>query len=433
MAGSLSAQPISKPDVPEPPTPRPSQRVADVRTPEVSDAIQQFQKGDFDGARKALEAACKKDNDLPPPDVLMAELFARARQPQAVRLSLERAVINSAEDPEAYVVMGDLAMQESRVSEAAALYNESVRLLKTFDKSPKRKVVLEPRAISGQASVAEARGDWATAEKHLETVLKVSPKDAQAMVRLARAQFQEKKAVAAYDMLKEAHKTDADNVLTPEATLATFYEQYGDPKNAKKWMGYAIKAAPQDLRTVLVAAQWALQTGQIEEALTHTTNALKLKPSSVEAQLLRGVVALFQKDFQSAETYFESAHLQTPTSFAAQNNLALALCEQSDETKKRRALEYATSLARQFPRAPEAAATYGWVLFKAGQAGPAEQALRQAASAGNISAETAYYLAEVLAARNMKEDAKRLLQAALKNPRPFYKRQEAESLLEKVK
>jgi tetratricopeptide (TPR) repeat protein len=148
--------------------------------------------------------------------------------------------------------------------------------------------------------------------------------------------------------------------------------------------------------------------------------------------VLRGVVALFQKDYEGAATFFEAAHLQSPSAFAASNNLALALCELKDEAKLRRALEYATTNARQYPKETEAASTYGWVLYKAGQIDAAEQALRQAASSGNISSDTAYYLAQVSVDRKRIDDAKQLLKAALNNQRPFSKRQEAQALLDKI-
>lgn len=432
LAGCLAvpawAQPVTgNPASTTPATPPPPE------IKEVKDAIAAFQKLDFDGALKALKTAVSKNADLPPAQVLMAQLFAQANQAQGVRTSLERAIIEEPTDPEAIVILADFALRESRVTEAGLLYAEAGRMMPGFTKGPKRKEVLEPRVSSGLAAVAEARGDWPLAQKHLEATLKLAPKDAMIMQRIARAMFQQKSANDALQMLRQAYGADKTNVLTPEATLATFYEQYGDHKNAQKWMGKALVAAPKDLKTLLVAGQWCLETNQIEEAQTHASNAMQADPASLEAKVLRGVVALFLKDYKGAETYFEAAHLQSPSAFPASNNLALALCEQpNDKMKLQRAVEYATTNARQYPKAAEAASTYGWVLYKAGQLDQAEQALRQAAQSGNISSDTAYYLAQVSFDRGRKDDAKQLLQAALKNERPFSKRQEAEALLKKL-
>jgi len=413
---------------------------------EVDEAIAAFQKLDFDGALKLLETASKNHPDLAPPQVLMALLFAQANQPNGVRISLERAVVQSPEDPEAYVILAEVALRDGRVTESALLYDQARGLVAKYNKSTKRRDALSTRISSGLAAVAEARGDWATAQKHLEATQKIAPKEAMAgvMLRLARVLFQQKDAATSLDKLKEAKKVDPDNVLTPEALLAQFYEQFGDRKNAEKWMGNALKAAPKDPKTLLVAGQFALQIGKVDDALKHATAAMEIDPKSLDALVLRGVVALFQKDYKAAEGYFESAHLMSPGSFAASNNLALALCEQTDEAKKRRALEYASNNARQFQRdqrAPEALSTYGWVLYSIGRnekgdrnpnLDAAEQALRQAASSGNISSDTAYYLAQVLFEKGNKDDARQLLEAALKSERPFSRRDDAQKLLNKI-
>jgi Flp pilus assembly protein TadD len=152
----------------------------------------------------------------------------------------------------------------------------------------------------------------------------------------------------------------------------------------------------------------------------------------LNAKILRGLVALFNKDFKTAEKYFEDAHLQSPGNFAAKNNLALALCEEKDAAKLNRALEYANDSYQQNPRNPETASTVGWVLYKAGFKDRAEQALRLAASSGNLSPDTAYYLAQVAYDNGNMDLAKGLLDAALKTV-SFSMRPEAQALSDKIK
>ena len=92
------------------------------------------------------------------------------------------------------------------------------------------------------------------------------------------------------------------------------------------------------------------RSGRLEDAATQAAAALQIDPTSFPAKILRGVVALFQKDFTTAERYFELASLQSPRSFPAANDLALALIEQDDKSKQLRALEYAENNVRKYPR-----------------------------------------------------------------------------------
>jgi len=378
-----------------------------------------------------VKTAVKKNPGLPPAQVIMAQFFASAKQPAAVRSSLEQAIMDDPADPEAYMILGDFSLRERRVAEAALLYEKAAALSAAFKGNAKRKKLLDQRANAGLAAAAEARQDWKTAQQYLEAWLKLEPKNAVALQRLARTLFQQDRPDDALAKLKAATQID-DTVLTPEATLARWYQQSGDQDNARKWMITALTEAPKDLKTRLVATQWSLETEQLDQAREQAALAVKLDPASLEAKLLRGVTALFLKDYTTAETYFESAHLQSPGNFAASHNLALALCELDEDAKKRRALEYAQINSRVYPKQAEAASTLGWVLYKLDRIDEAERVLRQAAAGGNLSADTAYYIARISADRGRKDEAKQLLEQALETKRPFSQRKEAEALLEEL-
>jgi Tfp pilus assembly protein PilF len=196
----------------------------------------------------------------------------------------------------------------------------------------------------------------------------------------------------------------------------------------------ALNENPWDLKTRLRAAQLSFEDGHLDEAKKQAENALQIDPKSFEAKNLCGVIALFQKDYKAAERYFESIHLQSPQRFPASNNLALALAEQNDDAKKQQALQLAETNVRLYPKVPEVYSTYGWVLYRAGRLDEAERALRTAVSGGNHSADTAYYLARVLADRGGHDaEARQLLESALKTSAPFAQRDEANELLTKLK
>ena len=348
----------------------------------------------------------------------MAQLFSQVKMTGAVRNSLEQAVAETPSDPEAYVILGDIAIRERRVTESRLLFDKAQGLLASWNGPAKRKSYLEPRILAGLAMTDEARGDWAAAQKNLEAWVKFEPKNPVALQQLARCLFQQKDVDGALAKLKEAAAIDKD-MLTPEAIIAQFCAQTNNPET-RNWVIKALTAAPRDVKTRLFAAQWSWETGKYKDAKTQAEAALQLDPKSLRAKFLLGLISLFQKDYPEAEKYFEAAHLQSPKEFGASNNLALALTEQKDEAKKQQAVEYAESNVRQYPKQPEAYSTYGWVLYKAGRLNEAERALRTAVSGGSFSAETAYYLARVLVDRGGNDaDAKQLLEGALKTTAPF--------------
>ncbi len=423
-----SAEPLGVNEVPATPTLTPTPQAGSVL---IEDAAKLFNARRYDEAVKTLEKACAADSKLPPPQTIMADWFGRINQPTPMRQALELAVKNYPADPQAYIVFGNLALSDGRITDAAMEFAKAQDLLKTF-KIADRKKILEPATIVGMAKIAEARQRWEEAQKQFEAYLVLNPKDTGATQELANALFQQQDAAGALKTLRKAAELDAKSVLTPEATLALFYERFGDHKNAIVWMNVALQKAPDDLRTLLAATRWALDTGQLDEAKKHAAKAMQIDPKSNEARMLRGVVALFLKDYKGAEEDFYVILAQLPSNFGAKNNLALALCEQKDELKGSRALDYATENAKLNPKSPEALSTLGWVYYRLGKLSEADQCLKGAVSGGNYSPDTVYYLAQVSYDLGRKEDAKALLDMVMRTERPFYMRQEVRDLLEKI-
>lgn len=408
-------------------------RPAEEKYPELKDAIERFRQMDFPAALSMIKVATGKYPDLPPAQIIMAQLFAQAQRAADARVSLERAVNEEPSDPEAYVLLAELALGERRVTEAELLLDKGNGLLGTLQKSELRKKNLSIRTLAGLATVSEAREKWLEAQKRLEAWIAADPKSAAAEQRLGRAYFGQQKITEALEHLQKAKQLDP-TTLTPEAVLSRFFAGSNEPEKAEHYMGLALKKAPKDFQTVLAAGQLYADSGKLTEGKKYITEALELSPDSLEAKLTRGVIAIFQKDYESAEQYFQAVLHVSPANFAASNNLALALCEQPDKAKKQRALEYATVNVRQFPKQAEGYSTLGWVAYKLGRLDDAEQALRTAVSAGTATPETAYYLARVLSDRDRKVEAKRLLDAVMKsNPnKHWFLRNDAKKLLDEL-
>jgi tetratricopeptide (TPR) repeat protein len=399
-----------------------------------SDAIALFKARDYAGALKLWQEAVKKNPDLPPAQFIMAQLYLSAGMPGEAKAALDRAIVDAPGDPEPYLLQASMALSDRDPAKAESLFKKANGLIPSLTKSAKRKQTLELQVQGGMAAIAAARSDWASVQKSLEAALKIDPKNVAVKQRLTHCLLQQKNIDGALAILRETAKDDPA-MPAAEAALVQFYQRANDIENAKKWMKAAISAAPKSVKTRLTVGQCALEMGLMDDAQTNAVAAMKLDAKSLEAEFFRGLVALCQKDYRTAESYFESSlkRASANNKFPISNNLALALIEQDDPAKTRRALEYAEANAKEFPKSANAVSTYGWILYRSGKLDEAEKALHTAAAAGPLSVDTAYYTARLTVDRGHKPEAKKLLETALKTPGRSMFRQDAEDLLEDLK
>lgn len=425
IVGQASAEPIVGEETIEIPS-------GDSADQKPSDAMALFRAGDYDGSLKLWREVEKKDADCPPAQVIMAQLFFQVGKSKEAAAAAQRAAVEVPNDPEPHMVLAGIALRDGQVAEAEKQFQEVARLLPAFQKSARRKAAMEQRLQAGWVTVAEGRKDWPAMQKAADALLKLNPNNVMAMRRGAYAMFQQKNIDGALAMLRKAAEANK-SAVAPEAALAQFYEKAGDVENVKKWSAAALEAAPKDLKTRLLVGQCALETGLMDDAQKHAVVAMQIAPESLEAEFFRGLVALCQKDYRTAESYFESAGRRAKGNvFPITNNLALALIEQRDPKKNARALEYAEANAKQSPKSANALSTYAWVLYRLGRLNDAEKAVRAAAAAGPVSVDTAYYWARIAADQGRKDEAKKTLETALKAPGRSMFRQEAEDLLNEL-
>jgi tetratricopeptide (TPR) repeat protein len=411
---------------------------------QIGQALARFAQGDPDGARQPLAAAYQANNRLPPPDILMARLYGAVNDLDHVRKSLERAVTEAPQDPEASISLGELAFSQNRDAEAEPLFAKGLELCKTYTANPVRQRVLRVRGLAGTAAVYERGGRWDDAEQAIAKWIEIDPQNSQAHTRLGRVQFEQGKYKEAYATFTELYERD-DSVPRPEVNMALLYEQASQQPgreelhaNAEKLMKLAVERVPNDLETRLAAAQWGLEFGRLDLAKSNAEAALKIDPDSLPAQMAVGVVARNEGDLDLAEDLFEQAHLESPANFAAMNNLALTLIERSDAEDHRRSLEFSQVNARLYPdlrqaTGREAAVTLAWVLHQLGRQAEAASRLNQAGRAGKLTPESTYYAARILATGGNRDGARQLLEGILKGRHRFPHRSDAQKLLQELR
>lgn len=406
-------------------------------------AIESLRGGRTAEAIQSLRMARQKNPNLPPANLMLAQLLFRSRQASQAQAALQEAVREDRNDPGAYVYLGEIALQSGRLAEAELLYDKALDLGSRYSTNRKRRDRLMVSAYSGKVSLYELREDWTEAKALLDKSLQIDPNNSLSLTRKGRVLFkmsstrEEQRDV--YEIFKKLHAED-ENTAHPDVNMALLYQQSGKTANAKQLMARAAQSDANNIRTRLAAAKWALNAGELDMAQENAQAAMQLDSGSLEAKLYVGLVARFRNDLLKAEQVFRDAHAQSPRHLGANTQLTLVLIEQADERKRAQALDYArlnTQLYSDLKDASgrEAAVTLAWVLSRMGQKGAAERAVQQALNAGTsrLSADSGYHAAQILYDGGLTEVAQQLLEQALSSESVFPNRQAAEQLLSRIR
>jgi tetratricopeptide (TPR) repeat protein len=436
-----------------------------VNRPEAQDALREAIKRLGNGRVSEAYDYCKDAKkalvSLPPAEVIMATMFALYQSPANSRVWLERAVAEQPDDPEAYMLFGVTALREGRVTDAELLFSRSLALAEKFKQNAKRQRDISIKALDGRATVAERREKWADARADLTQWAKMDGENPEPWQRLGQALFWQddyansekvfrrsddldtKNALAAWEVIMgQLYERKAQSAKTPEADRKALRTKAAEKMNA------AVARLPKELNVRLGVASWAMQTNQLDIAQTHAEKGVELDPTSLAAKVIRGYVARLKGDQKTAETMFEAAHLLQPGDFSTSNNLALALIEAPDDRrppnpqephpKHARAFQFGRMNVERFPvngNSPfrfEAASTYGWILYKLGRTNEARSVLQAVLQGGQLSQDSAYYVAQILVDLQQYEEAGRLLANRVESDAPFVHRADAKKLLDDI-
>ena len=203
---------------------------------------------------------------------------------------MEKAVTDYPDDPDAYLMMAELALRESRWTDAALLSDKAIPFAKAFKKDAERKKDLIKRAYLDAAEAAKKQERWEDARKLLAELLKGMPDSGVAHYRMGEALFELDKQKEAYAELQAASRMD-DDIPSPEFTLGQLFDGAKDRANAEKYMKLAVASEPKKLKTRLEVAAWFLRIGQLDDAKAQVDEALAIDPNSPDALLLAGRIA----------------------------------------------------------------------------------------------------------------------------------------------
>ena len=400
--------------------------------PNIDQAIQRFKNGDAESAREFLVLARDETKRLPPVDVMMAKLFLASRNAQGAHAALERAVKEEPTDPEAYLILASQAISQGRITEANALYDFALPIVEAFTNNTKRRQRFDIQLLAGRAAVLEVRGQWEEAQKLLQQWLETEPDNPAALQRLAVTSFRLGSAKDAFEYFKKAREL-SDQAPYPYVALGRLFTQDDELDKARKAFEKAYEETDGEPATARAYAEWLIQQRDFTKADEVATALLAKDENSVANLLLVGVLAHMRGDEARAEQMLNRALSLEPGNANATNWLALILIDSDDSADREKALRHAMLNARGYPNNSQANITLAWVLYKMGRKEDAQTALQKGVQAGNVSPDSTYLVAEMMADQGRKEDARRLLANVIANTKNlFVLRDRAEKLLEQL-
>ena len=394
-------------------------------------AIHSFEKRDFEGCIRQLTKARESHPELPPAHALFAKLAFLSNQGALIRPALERAVGEDSKHPEVFILFGNLALTEARLTDAAVHFEKATALASDSRWTSEQRGRFARLCNQGAALVAENRRDWKAARTALAAWLDAEPTHAHARQRLGKVLFHLGEIDAAYETLQEAAQA-VPKLEPPAVTMGWLFARSNNPKKAAEWMEYAAKSAPESMSVQLGVAAWLLEEGRGDEAQSHIDVAAKLDPKSVEARRMIGLAARERKDLALAERVFQALADEAPADAWARNQLALVLAEAADTAKQRKALQLAELSVRQSSKDAGALATLGTVQYRLNRLDDAEKLLQVVVSSGKGDSDAAYILARVKAARGQADATAPLLKKALDAPGLFICRKDAQEWLDRL-
>ena len=263
-----------------------------------------------------------------------------------------------------------------------------------------------PNALQ-EANALAAEHDLGAAQQVLGEYLKEHPDDPRALRQLADAKFNWKgESKEAYELLQKAYRIDPQASQLPELELARLYGKVGDYREAELWADYAVKNGADERSAVLALAESGLERWNRKVTFQQTERLQKLDPASIDALVIRGQFELRSADYKAAQEYFVMAVARAPGDFRVRNGIALALCEQDDDSIKMHALRYSEANFKKHPGVAQAAITQGRVLYRLGRIDEADKAIHGIVASGSgVTSCEAYYIACIDAACGRKEEA----------------------------
>lgn len=394
-----------------------------------------YVNSDFVAFKSAYEKIAATTDTLPAAEVFWAKLHITGnRLGDAIKV-LEEYGHNHQDDPELFTTLGFIAVRSGRFTDAWLHLLYAQRMIDK-DQIPKSRLkFVLPTFVEARAIVAESRRQWPEAEQLFVKLQTLKPNDHSITWRFGRCQVLAGNIEKGHRLMVEANKGESK---LPRASLAvaqilaetTNWQKDKSAASAiEEWFNRAINENEADEKAWVAYFRWLILGDRPQEVKDKGENLSDELKKVREVIVIRSVAARYLGDNDTAEGLLTPLHQEKPDDLEVADQLALVLIESSDEAKRGRALQLAERNFRAASDMEQVAATAAWIQLQLGGTDVADKILSQLATRGPLSAQTTYYIAELLQKSGKTAESQKLLKIASETPGLFPQRAKAKQSL----
>ncbi|MFT5488437.1 MAG: putative PEP-CTERM system TPR-repeat lipoprotein, partial [Alphaproteobacteria bacterium] len=217
-------------------------------------------------------------------------------------------------------------------------------------------------------------GNGPSAEKEFRAAMRRGANDTKVKILLARAYLLQGKNKEA---LEEVSGDVTDEESRPDALIVRGQALLGlrEFEKARSALTEADKLRPEDVRAKIGMAQSFVSQGKIKEGEAEIDEALRRKPKSVEALVLKGELRRLNKDLDGAVQQFDLAVKINDKNLLARLGRAASLIDLGKDEDAQADLD---TVFRRVPKHPLASYLQALVLAKKKDYAAAQETLQQA-------------------------------------------------------
>lgn len=320
----------------------------------------------FDDAEKSYQKAMQLDpSSLPAIEALAKFYESQQKWPEAEKL-LNRATMVAPKDVSARVELARLYQATNRNGEAEKLLSDSknalsddpngYRLLADYymgtgqmdkaiaefatlhDKHPK-----DLALAKSYARLLAATDHYEVAQRIDEDILKINPRDGDAIILKGQILTRQGHADQAVKVLEGAMKNDADNPLL-HFYFGNALAAVGDTDRANTEWLEAVKLNPNSMEAQKAVAEAAARRNDLGNLESAANAILKLAPTSPDGYIYRAIVEAGHKEYPKAEQDLQQAVAVAPNNPAPYVRLGTWRMSQGKQAEALKAYEKALEL-----------------------------------------------------------------------------------------